>query len=676
MFDILCSVWKKAGAGHSPILPLDISRLTAENAVSEISRLHKCGLDSVYLFSRLDLIDTTVVESVFSAAAKRYMLVFVDETLIASAFSCSDGAFREYNPMLCAHTVRLSKSSETVLSPLEEICESLWLKENDGVFTDALREAPDEDVNYEKYHLVLTPAENGADVLSPEFGDMLIVGAYESFYESFGEKYKGTLAGVVSNRLADCTLINKLWSYDMTEEFFALGGKPIELVSVFADTDRRSRKEGERIYSKTLAARLDKVYLDPVSKWCGKKSLAFAGTVPYEFAATASRRFTLPIYNDELFKVHERDGKDKLLAVRAMSDTARSEGFTGCIYRAVSVDAAGLVKESAEVASAGASLVMLDEKFGVCEHTDSVCLRPEDMKRLMYRLRRFSTLGTSCKPDVSCAVLYDDGFIPFAGAKKLSGLGYQFNFLPVSQAMERGHSREGEFLVDKFVYNAVLIDPRVRLDVPHIKHIGEFAVHGGMMFRGGTFADFAKKHLEVTEEMRENAKSFLSYSTYKSGILFRYFVNTSNVTTHILLSDLPEGAVYRFDSVTGDKTSLQVIDEKLDLRVLPGEDIVLVHNTAETGLEVKSADKLSEVHALKNGENTVNIRFGEGKRGTVELDSLNGHFADLVVNGKSLERIVADPLRVDVTSMLCDGVNTFTITSDGKVSGAVLRISE
>ena len=182
------------------------------------------------------------------------MLVFVDESLISSLFSCSDAAFREYNPMLSSHTLRLSAAVETFLSPMEEICETLWLKEKDGVFVDALREVPEEDENYKKYHLILTPAANGVDVLSPEFGDMLISGAYESFFETFGEKYKGTLAGIVSNRLENCMIDKLLWTYDMTDEFYALGGKPIELVSVFANTDRRNRKEGERIYSKTLAA--------------------------------------------------------------------------------------------------------------------------------------------------------------------------------------------------------------------------------------------------------------------------------------------------------------------------------------------------------------------------------------------------------------------------------------
>ena len=103
MFDILCDVWSRPGVSHSPILPLDVSKLTPENAESEISRLHRSGLDSLYLISRTT-VNETVLDSVFAAAAKRYMLVFVDEKIIASYASCTDEVFAAYNPMMCAHT--------------------------------------------------------------------------------------------------------------------------------------------------------------------------------------------------------------------------------------------------------------------------------------------------------------------------------------------------------------------------------------------------------------------------------------------------------------------------------------------------------------------------------------------------------------------------------------------
>lgn len=676
MFDILCDVWSRPGVSHSPILPFDVSKLTLENAESEISRLHRSGLDSLYLINRDGAVSEEVLDTVFAAAAKRYMLVFVDEKIIASYASCTDEIFSAYNPMMCAHTLRLSKSSETVLDVFEEICESVFLKEKDGVFCEALSDSDEISEDFEKYDVILTPLESGVDILSSEFGEMLLYGAYESFYERFGETYKGIFAGVVSNRLAECTSEKNLWSYDMTKEFFALGGKALELVSLIAPADKRSRKEGERIYCKTLASRLDRTYLSAVSAWCGKKSLALAGVVPYEFAATAPRRFTLPIYDDDLFNVHERDGKDKLLALRALSDTARSEGFTGAVYKAKSVDGAGVINESLLAVTAGASLILLDEKFGDSEYMESVGLRPEDLKRFTRRLRRLSTLGTSCKPDVTCAVLYDDGFIPFAGAKKLPLLGYQFSFLPVSQAMERGHSHHGDFLVDKFRYTSVLIDPRVRLDVPHIKHIGEFAVHGGQMFRGGTFADFAKKHLDVTDEMRENAKRFLSYSTYKSGILFKYYINVSGETSRLVLTELPEGTVYRFDSVTGERSLVPVSDGKINLRVISGEDILLAFYSESAGAEIKPCEKLCEVHSLKNGENTINIHYCAERRAEIEFDSFEGFYADVTVNGNSIPRIISAPLKADLTAFIRDGENTVEIVSDGKTVGGVLRVSE
>ena len=95
MFDILCDVWSRPGVSHSPILPLDVSKLTAENAESEISRLHRSGLDSLYLISRTT-VNETVIDSVFAAAAKRYMLVFVDGNRYAGIFIEPDEAMRAY----------------------------------------------------------------------------------------------------------------------------------------------------------------------------------------------------------------------------------------------------------------------------------------------------------------------------------------------------------------------------------------------------------------------------------------------------------------------------------------------------------------------------------------------------------------------------------------------------
>lgn len=676
MFDILCDVWSRPGVSHSPVLPIDISKLTEDSAEGEISRLHRSGLDSLYLTCRSDSVSEAVLDSVFAAAAKRYMLVFVDESIITSFSSCPDEAFSSYNPMMKAKTLRLSKSAETSLDIFEEIAERIYLKEKDGVFSEGTITLEEDSEGFERYDVILTPCESGVDVLSYEFGEMLLYGAYESFYERFGDTYKSAFAGVVTGRLAGFTSDKHLWSYDMTREFLSLGGKPLELVSLISPSDKRSRKEGERIYGMILSSRLDRTYLSPVSDWCGKKSLALAGEVPYELAAIASRRFTLPIYNDKLFNVHERDGKDKLLALKALSDAARSEGFTGAAYMADSRDGESVVREASFAAAAGASLVFLDEKFGDSSYTESIGLRPEDLKRLTRRLRRFSTLGTSCRPDVSCAVLYDDGYIPFAGSKKLKSLGVGFSFLPVSQAMERGHGHHGEFLVDKFRYTSVLIDPRVRLDVHHIKHIGEFAVHGGQMFHGGTFGDFAKKHLGVTDEMKENAKNFLSYSVYKSGVLFRYYVNLLSETTRLVLSDLPGGTVWRFDSVTGEKELVPVTDGVIDLRVVSGEDILLAFDTASSETECKPSDRLCEVHSLKNGENVISIRYSAERRAVIEFDSIEGFYVDINVNGNECHRIFAKPYKADVTDMIHDGENSIVICSDGKVTGAVLRITE
>ena len=678
MFDILTDVWKHPGAVHSPIVPMEISGMTAESIESRISELHKYGLDAILLLCDGGSLADGAVEAALSAAKKRFMPVFVSENVISADTGCTEDVFVSYNPMLARHTLRLAGVVECELEPCEEIIHKYYLRFKDGVLCDTAETLPGEDDEaWLKYNLILTEKSDGVDRLSFETGEMFV-----SVYDRFLEKYKSyagsSFAGVYTSALTTVTTDSLPWSYELSSEFFSLGATPQMLLSLLCETDKRSRKEGARLYSKTVGARVAEAYLEPLSRWCGANSLAFMGEVPYEFIGSCTSAFTLPVYADRSFDGAVTTDGERMSAVKYLSDVARGEGFTGAVYT-VSATAMGEVKREICMASAaGAAMFMLDAVYSDPSFIESSDIRREDMKKLSMSFRRLSTLGTSCTPDSSCLVLCDDGFIPFSGADKLRELGVQFNFTSVSQGLEKGRSHDGEFLIDKFRYSAMLVDQRVRLDSESVRHFGEFAAYGGKFYRGGQFGDFAKKHLGVNEFGKACAKSLLVYSTVKCAHRFELYVNVSDETYTLRRPFLSCGRAYILDPDLGNKRELccRIPAEEYEaIRLMPGEFAVLAWDTdALPTLEVKDESVLREIHALKRGENKLFFCFADGDRAVFEADGLDGRALDITVNGTDIVRILAKPYTVDLTKAVCDGENVVSLVASDPVHGAVLRL--
>ncbi len=678
MFDILTDVWKHPGAIHSPIVPLNVSGMTAEQIDQRISELHKFGLDAILLLCDGGSLTDDAVETVLSSAKKRFMLVFISENVILADVKCTEDVFVSYNPMLSSHTIRLADADGYDLSEGEELIHDYYLKLKNGVLSDAVETPPEEDVHeYRKYSVILTEKAGGVDRLSFEAGEMF-VSVYESFLEKYKEYVGASFAGVYTSALTTVTTDTVPWSYELSREFMSLGATPQMLLSLLCETDKRSRKEGARLYSKTVGARVAEAYLEPLSRWCGANSLAFMGEVPYEFIGSCTSAFTLPVYTDSMFEgVVTTDG-ERMSAVKYLSDVARGEGFTGAAYMVKSADIGEVKREICMAASAGSAMFILREEYSDPSYMEVSDIRREDMKKLAMSFRRLSTLGTSCSPDTSCLVLCDDGFIPFSGADKLRELGVQFNFTSVSQGFRKGKSHHGEFLIDKFRYNAMLVDQRVRLDSESVRHFGEFAAYGGKFYRGGQFGDFAKKHLGVDEFGKECAKHLTVYSTLKCAHRFELYVNFTDETFTLRRPFLSCGRAYILDAVSGDKRDLYCripAEEYEAVRLMPGECAVLAWDTdVLPSLEVNDELILREIHALKRGENKLYFSFADGDRAVLEMDGIDCKSLDVSVNGTDVERILAKPYTVDLTKALCDGDNVISLGSAESVNGAVLRV--
>ena len=612
MFDILTDVWAHPGAAHAPIIPFDISALTADDVDSAVSNIHKYGVDTLMLTCvKSDQLSDGVLEAVFAACVKRFMLVFVHESLVASVTGCSDENFTSYNPMLTSHSLILKPASECEANPLDEIVADVALQMADGKVTDAVmgKDIPE---GYEHYRFLQVSNRKGIDLLCPETSEMLIFGAYETFVNDYKEASKGTLVGLVSDRLKEYNTDEIFWSYDMLGDFLAVGGNVKMLASLFIPSDKRSEKEGVRLYRKALSARLEASYCRPASEWCGRCSLAFAGEVPYRFASNCGRRFTVPVWSRDTFSGNCATDSDIVSGVRFLADVARGEGFTGAGYRAESKDADSLIRELHTAFAGSAALIFLPGEYASAEHLTSIGVRREDMRKMCTYIQRMSTLGTSCGSKTCCAVLCDDELIPYSGAEKLREMGVDFNFISKHQIMERGHSHNGELLLDKFRYSALFIDQRIRLEPAEVMKIGEFASHDGKMYRGGAFGDFAKKNGLVTDSGRECSANLIKYETVKCTCPHLMLVNRTDAPVTVKIPYDTEKVGYCLDASNGKSYPLAFEtcgEEKYTtVRILPNSTATFAWDPDSTPSIIEGKNILKEVYALRIGDNLIDYK--------------------------------------------------------------------
>lgn len=670
MFDILSDVWAHPGAVHSPILPFDITDLKADVADAEVSRLHKCGIDSLLLRCADHAVPThELLSAIFDAAAKRYMLIFVDESVLCAATSSTDKALVAFNPMLCAHRLALVRENE-VPTNSERVLD-IFVKLDNGKLADA-REALDEvddAENYEKYRLV-SEATDGLDILCPECAEMLFYSAYQSFIEEYKEASHGTIVGLYTSRLMRYTDDTIYWSYDMLDDMRRVGCSARMLAALFMDGDRRNEKEGRRLYKKVLNARLDLSFCTPASKLCGDASLAFMGDVPQLFASGCGRRFTLPTWSREGYSEICDDRESVISAVRFLGDTARGEGFTGSAYKASGENARDLTKELNYAFTAVPALIILPECFASAEHLEQVGLRREDMKRLVIKIKRQSTLGTSCGGKSDVAVLCDDDLIPYSGSEKLRSMGVDFNFISKAQLLDKAHIHHGEILVDKFKYKVLLWDQRVRMEPDELVKIGEFPTFGGNLYRGGAFGDFAKKNIETDAFLAKCAEKLSVCRIDKCSCTFIRLANLGEDTVTVATDDIEN--CYLLDIDSGKKIP---VASNQSLRILPGGAVVMIYDPSGKSNGAKNVEYLPcEIFALGEGENICSVTLESTNRAEIELDTLGGNYVDVTANGHTSHRVTAEPYSVDITNDLTDGTNSVTLASDNGFSGAVLRL--
>ncbi len=671
MFDILTDAWAHPGAVHAPILPLDITGFTAADIDFELSTLHKYGFDSLLIRCEADAeITKELLDALFAAAAKRYMPIFVDESVAAAVVGCSDRALVSYNPMLAAHRLVLVSEAEAASLAGERVLD-VYIALEDGRLCDVKGEldAESDGSGYEKYSFVMVSTD-GLELLCPECAETFLYSTYSSFIDEYAASSNGAFVGLYTRRLLEYTGDVIFWSFDMLSDMLALGCTEKMLVSLFIEGDRRSEKDGRRLYLKALSSRLDRAFCTPASELCGHASLAFMGDAPQLFAAGCARRFTLPMWSREGYPESADNTEDVLSALRLLGDTARGEGFTGAVYRATATNADSLVRELNAVFAAPMTLAVLPDCFADTQMLEGLGLGRAEMKRLCMRLKRESTVGTSCGCHTHTAVLCDGDIIPYTGAAKLRSMGVEFNFISKEQLLERAHIHHGEILIDKFRYKALLWDQRIRMEPDELVKIGKFATFGGALYRGGAFGDWAKKNLKISDTLRELSSSVTLCRLDKCGYTFLRLANRSEECVSVTLGG-ESGQCYALDADSGKNYRIGS-DEKV--RLMPGEMRTFMFDDSQSPITGGECPPLAEVFALREGDNVIPFSRSEAYDAVIQLDSLGGSYVELEVNGKKQPRLLYPPYSLNVTDAMNDGDNSVRVSGDGTPKGALVRI--
>ncbi len=677
MFDILCDVWRRPGKVNSPVFPLDLAKLDLTTVDARISFIHKCGIDSLYVYCSTESTDCDgMLEQIFASAERRMMEVIVHENAMMADMSCSDSDIVSCNPMLISHTVKAVLRCSGKLDGTDEVVTSYFVKQSSDRAVEVSEEACDGAVLYDFVQTDVC-VEN-VDILSGEFAETYYLPLFDAFTEKYSKYLKNTFAGFATDRLLSLAEDRLFWSYDMLAEFMSFGGTKEQFASLFFESDKRIKKDGDRTYRKTISARVETAFLKPLAEKCRKNSLVLVGEVPLEFIGTCAGYFTMPIFKEIAFEKHADTEGELLCALKCLSDLSRAGGGCGAAICSKAHDTKTLMREGAFLTVGGGVRVILDEKLLEKENLERLSLKSEDMKKVCLALKRLSTVNTASSTESDCAVLCDDGVIPLSGAEKLMKTGADFSFVSLHQLVNDAEMVDGEIHIDKFTFRSLLVDGRVRLDPSDVMKIGEFAAFGGKMYRSGTFATFAKKNLDFSEFDRECARQLMKTVRIKSGNKFYVFSNTGEESIRIRLPFDESMAGYVFDLSNGGKTPLQkeTLGESAftTLKVLPGSTLTVAYDCNKLPADDTQTYFASQIIALHKGDNKMIASLKDGEKAVLEIDSALGNYCDLLADGNSIARLVCAPYSADVTESLCENVSCLTLSSDGEVKGAVLRI--
>jgi len=730
MYDILSNIFKNPGNSFSP-MPLWFlnSTITAEEAIHRLGEFHKKGVDGVIICPRMGF-DPTVpylsdkymalLDEILAAAAKRRMMVAINDEAMYPTGS-AHGMVTEANPLFAARCLFAVPSGTHTLADGEELILTLPL--NDKFAAPADGEATS------NYDFILgftggtirgiTPDEDdgmpnaplAADLLNPDAVDAFIANTHEKYHRTLGSHFGTTLIGFynkapdLAGRQAD--MKGKIsWTYDILDDFRAEGGTTDHLAALLLPSaNKRTVRDAENIYRRTIRRRMGTAFYGKLSDWCRKHGVALMGHPSSSSDCEYMKYFDVP--GEDLFRRNVEHGTeltspDSVMA-KCTSDAARHMGagrnsnecFGMCGAEDDPTDFTGrdMMRSLNYLFARGVNMIIphafyytapTEEGSNPTDRTPDVGMHSilwEDYKKLSGYIKRMSWLNSMNYNNPCCAVLCSSDFMPTKAVAGLFENGYTFNYLTIDDVMNRAHIHDGRIIIDRYQYDILLVDSRLRLDPAIVLKLGRMVTEGGKMYRGNDFVTFVKKNVKKTsyfepqKKDEAQAKHIRFVHLTKSGYPFFLCFNEGDetVTGHIITDK--SGLCRTFDPFTGDTAELmgELCPDgiRYPVTVKPNTAVILGINTDVLPTLGANPEKtVCEIVALPVADGEASFEYHPAEAKICLLTFTGVHDALRVkVNGTAAGFLAYEPFELDITNHLTDGINTVEAEILGKRKG-------
>ncbi len=717
MYDILTSIFKNPGNSFSP-LPLWFlnAAVEPEEAIRQLGEFHKKGVHGVVVCPRMGFDPAveylseeymSLMERIAATAAKKRMLLVLNDEAMAPTGS-AHGMVVKANPLFAARCIFAVPHGAHPLAEGEECLLTLPLTASFAL--------PKGDETSEPYDFILgftggtirgirpdeddgmPNAPKAADLLNPDAVDAFIENTHAKYHARLGSYFGSTIIGFrnaapdLAGRCAH--MRDRLpWTYDLLDEFKAEGGDEGHLAALLLPTtDKRKKRDAECIYRRTIRRRLCGAYYGRLSDWCRKHGVALMGHPAASADCEYMRCFDIPggqLYRRNVTHGEELTSPDSVLA-KCAADTARHMGaarasaecfgLCGAEGNPRDFTADDMMRSLNYLFARGINMIMphaFHYAVGHDEVTPDVGMHSiwwEDYKPIAGYITRMSWLNAMNYNNPCCAVLCSGDFMPVKAVAGLYENGYTFNYISMDDVMRRAHIHDGRLIIDRYQYDILLVDSRLRLDPAIVLKLGRMVTEGGQLYRGNDFLGFVKKHVKKTsyfapaKKDESNAKHLRFVHLTKSGYPFFLCFNEGDeaVSGHIVTDK--SGLCNVFDPFTGTvserKGELCPDGIRYPVTVKPNTAVILGINTDALPTLGENAEKtVTEIVSLpvaKGKEAIFEYHPAENKTCTLTFAEVRDA-ARITVNGEKAGFLALAPWELDITAHLTDGMNTVSV---------------
>lgn len=718
MYDILKNIWNNPGPAFAP-MPFWFwnDTLDAEELLRQVDDFHKKGVDGFVIHPRMGFAGVEylseeyfdLVALVCQAAQKRRMnVVLYDEGMYPSG--SAHGAVVKADERFAARRLYAQPIGGEVPEN-EELCFRIYVKKDaDGLLTDTAFGPAD---GYEGYDLILgytegtirglSPDEDDGKPNAPKAADLLNPAATEEFIRQTHAKYYGRLSEFFGSTIVgfftdEPSMTGRgakmrggiVWSYNMMEDFMDAGGDFSMLAALlFEPKEKKLRREAEFCMNKALRKRLNESFYAPLSNWCRGHNIALMGHPAESRDCDTMEYFDVP-GQDLVWRMvvpgTELTSPDSVMA-KCASDFARHNGRARN-----SNEVFGVCGEAGNpwnftpdnmmfylnfLFARGCNMIIPHAFYYSLKTPLQSDERPPDVgpgniwwkdyKKISGYIKRMSWLNASGTNNPHCAVLCSPDYMPYTPVKPLYEKGWTFNYLTIDDLMEKAVVEGDTIRIDRYVYDCILVDGRLRLNSSIVKKIGAFITAGGKMYRGTDFIGFVEKNCRRTTYFEGETGGSLRFSHItKSGSDFLVLINEGNDTiTGRVVTNIP-AAAERFDPFTGKTEPMEALlhDGGFAYPVtVPAHSAVVIGLNSKAlpkiGTE-KPAPHLTEIASLTEGRMTFDYHPADGRSAKLTFEAIHD-IADVKVNGEPCARLLFKPYECDITALLKDGENTVEV---------------